>query len=1246
MATTSEIQVTEAYIGLLGRAPDPAGLAYWTAQLDDAVAAGQTASDALKKLTNDITLSAEWDSGIGVNDATTQAGAEAVVTAMYDNLFDREATASDLAYWSAELVNGTTTASEMAVQLIVASQANANTTDADVLGFKQQAATYYVETVAQDDFDRGSAQTAVINVNGPISLSDSKALTDSIATGLGNTIVLTTATNTAAMTGGDDTVTGVIGDTTTYQAADTVNDLYTNDNDSLTITSNAGFTFGSVSKVESVNVDLAKPLGTEFDIVATSLLGGTLTITTAATVPVAGVDVAATREIDVENVSSNVVLVGVETADIDMNDSNTSVVTISGDSSLTTLDVSAANDAGAAITMANDTAVTITVDGLANSGNDSISISANNAVALDLDSGNGDGGVEFITLSGNTNDVVYTISDTGDGSDGETKFTLEGTHDVTVAASAADLTGTTLINNATGTTTIKVNAGASDLDIGEMNDVSMVDFAADMGGDTVTLDSGHDVKFSIDQTDGTVTFADDDASNDATLAITVDAGTDNTIDIGGIAATDFASISISGATDTITGLSFDGTGGNDTALTIVSSNDVSGTTIDTGVKDFTTNTDALTLTTIAAKDISLTSSNDVTTQGITAADGGSLVITATNDVSVTGNIDINNADSDAGEDVTITAAEIDVTGTIQTNDLSLTATNDAAAAVSTLGGNITANGTMTLSDGNFDINANVASTGLLTISGATQVDISGTTTATAGAVITSSKTVDLGTQFIGSVLNGGSATNDITANLTGVDAAATIITGSGNDSLTVNAAQIHTITTNGGLDSLTITALAATSSISTGADNDTIDDNETSVAFTVDLGAGDDVYNVVNGSDAVVDFGEGSADKLVLAAGDISGDGSIYTNVEIVDITAGDVTMSTTQFSNDSTFTLQDTDNGGDEILLITGTAATGETVNASGVIHDVNALTLVNITTGAGNDVITGTAGANVITAGGGVDNINAGNGGDTIVIASTAESQNDVINGGLGTDTMSVTGTTIFDDVDANIVSVETITMTAGDKNLTIAGQTEAFTINAGTGANVVVSGSGNDTIDADAGADTITGGAGNDSIALGGTDTVADTVIFSSSATNGVDTITEFETANDVIDGLDEAADGTGNGIDGNGYLEVDISAAGADVTLADGLTVLEGIDYTGDVTDMTAVAAFLADYDGGGNAVVGNGVADEAAYIIIEDDGNVAYIYYYNSADTAAAISDDELTLLGSIDVDDASTFSAANFDGFG
>ena len=50
-ATASEIQVTETYIGLLDRAPDANGLAYWVSQLNRAVAAGQEATFAMKNWT-------------------------------------------------------------------------------------------------------------------------------------------------------------------------------------------------------------------------------------------------------------------------------------------------------------------------------------------------------------------------------------------------------------------------------------------------------------------------------------------------------------------------------------------------------------------------------------------------------------------------------------------------------------------------------------------------------------------------------------------------------------------------------------------------------------------------------------------------------------------------------------------------------------------------------------------------------------------------------------------------------------------------------------------------------------------------------------------------------------------------------------------------------------------------------------------------------------------------------------------
>ena len=61
----------------------------------------KTSAVALKKLTNDITLSAEWDGGLGALVATdgsiTQANAESLVNSMYLNLFERAATTADKA---------------------------------------------------------------------------------------------------------------------------------------------------------------------------------------------------------------------------------------------------------------------------------------------------------------------------------------------------------------------------------------------------------------------------------------------------------------------------------------------------------------------------------------------------------------------------------------------------------------------------------------------------------------------------------------------------------------------------------------------------------------------------------------------------------------------------------------------------------------------------------------------------------------------------------------------------------------------------------------------------------------------------------------------------------------------------------------------------------------------------------------------------------------------------------------------
>jgi hypothetical protein len=106
MATSTEVQITEAYIGLFGRAPDPAGLAYWENQLTTDIAAGQDPVLALKKLTNDMTL----NSGFALK-TDTEVNAKAAVNTMYDNLFARSATASEQTYWAASLFGDDATSS-------------------------------------------------------------------------------------------------------------------------------------------------------------------------------------------------------------------------------------------------------------------------------------------------------------------------------------------------------------------------------------------------------------------------------------------------------------------------------------------------------------------------------------------------------------------------------------------------------------------------------------------------------------------------------------------------------------------------------------------------------------------------------------------------------------------------------------------------------------------------------------------------------------------------------------------------------------------------------------------------------------------------------------------------------------------------------------------------------------------------------------------------------------------------------
>ncbi len=1061
MATTSEIQVTEAYIGLLGRAPDPAGLAYWVKQLDDAIAAGQDATLALKKLTNDITLSTEWSTGIGTNDASTQTGADAVVAAMYTNLFGRAATTADKAYWSAELLAGTTTASEMAVQLIQ----GASTTDAGTLGFKQEAATYYVGTVTDSDFNTTNAASAVSTVDSPLTLLASKAATDALATGSGITVALTTADDSAslAMTLGDDTVTGTVGTGATYAGGtDALSDASTTDADTLTLTGDAAFAFGTVKNVETVNVNLAKQVGAAFALTGVNNVTGSsqINIDVADTVTISGVSV--TGETDVT-------LAGGIAADVSTTDVTTiggalatgtaeAALTITGDADLNTVTLTSVADSATNIVL-GDNDSTVSLDGTAAT-NDAASVSTSGKSAVSLSAGNP---VESITLSGSTAAVDYTITNAAAAA---TTYTITGSQDVELTGATSMFTGQTFVQSGTGSLSLELSAVDTLSVWGAGVIAGGIKLAADQGAnaDTFTTTAGTPFSVTVDQTAGaTHTFDANDASTGSTLTINVNENT------GTIKTEDYEVISL--ATNdvqavTIAAMDVDA---NDSTVAIVGANDITITGNYAGAGDLTmsgkklvlggtvtadptndVNSGDVTMTAsddiavtgkiTAQNDIVLTATNDIAMANSDAANGSMTVtgdsfvatglVDAQNDISITttaNDVDLADVTSSNGS-LTVKGATIDNTAAISvaTGTVTLTATNDAAT--SNIDGTITAL-KVTLADGKFDGTGQLITADEIVVSGDT--DVTASTLATDSIAITSTNdvTISLITEKdagAGFVVAGSAATGDIsiTTDATATNAGnATIYTGSGNDTVTMDDPNTtFTVTTNGNTGTELINAdnFATGSSINSGDGDDTVDIDETTAGvLTVNTGAGNDTVNLAdNAVTGTFDLGAGDTDKVVLQeTGGISyADTLGLKNIEILDISAGDATFNADDLtSNDATFKL--TGNGADT-LIVTG-LATAETIDLSGITADALGTADIQIDGNAGNDVITGSTNiVNVISGDGDADTIVGGAAGDTLDGDAgddtiTAGEGADTVNGGAGTDTINVSESAAAEDV-----------------------------------------------------------------------------------------------------------------------------------------------------------------------------------------------------------------------------------------
>jgi len=449
------------------------------------------------------------------------------------------------------------------------------------------------------------------------------------------------------------------------------------------------------------------------------------------------------------------------------------------------------------------------------------------------------------------------------------------------------------------------------------------------------------------------------------------------------------------------------------------------------------------------------------------------------------------------------------------------------------------------------------------------------------------------------------------------------------------------LTFNGALETdskMTITGGRGADIITGGSKADTIDGGYGADNITggpgIDIltgGAGNDIFTVATGTNfllmasaEVVNGGSGALDTIVfteaanltVAAADLVN----MTGIEIIEMggTGDDsVTVSDQVFANN-----------GATSLKVENSAAATFTVNAAGV-SAANSLNVQYDIAAAGIAV---------------VDTITGGSGDDTVLFTDGRQwTSTDIINGGLGTDTITVMlGTTSTDALAAGsqtgLSNIETINLIVGGANTANAAITTADANFAATDATINGAGvPGVLTINAAAETDsniTIIGGTGNDILTGGTNPTKVDTI----TGGLGADTITGGR-GTDIISG--------GAGADVFTYTATNQSNTSTPDSITDFVSKTDKIAITVDLTSKvsaqtynTTLTAAKADVTAAQNALTGVAgqilyvTGEEALYINDTSDNLLTSLDYkinINPAATAAstiAEGDINMTISGS------------------
>lgn len=422
----------------------------------------------------------------------------------------------------------------------------------------------------------------------------------------------------------------------------------------------------------------------------------------------------------------------------------------------------------------------------------------------------------------------------------------------------------------------------------------------------------------------------------------------------------------------------------------------------------------------------------------------------------------------------------------------------------------------------------------------------------------------------------------LTADLSGMAALESIVsTSTGDMDLTI-AATALTVTTGDGNDTITQTgALAAGQRINTGAGNDRV------------------VLGAVPNAAARVDGGTGTNTIAVVSASVGTNHSPIISNFEILEVTdalaanlnvanfdniqnvvlaAGTGAQTISGINTGATVTYGAANTGKSTLTVTNALAGTADVINVvlnAGATADFNEIEAANVetvnvestTTAANPTTVTNTVGLTIAAA-------------ETLNVTGDAALVLDLVITSLETVAAADFDAGLTVDLTGN---ANDVTVTVGDGDNDVTGSNGDDTITTGNGDDTIDGGAGNDTIVAGNGANNITGGAGADTM-TGGTD--VDTYVFAAVTDSQgvtVDTITNFDAEEDVLD-FSAITNGTGLYLgEANGYGAVltSLSVSGSAQAVLDTSTNTLYIDIDGsgtlDNADMAIQLTGVTDLD---------------------------------------------------------------------